>query len=155
MDSDHRLGLLCGHFRRVARTRVPSGNQLTSRVFRSSGSAMACVSPELRTRRNRPALSAKATYLPSGDKAALLMGSFLGFPVRRRSAGRRAAAERQGLDEAGVFGRVSQSVPEPFDGGIQTVIKIDEGIGGPEPAPQFLTCDDLPRLFKKQAEDLE
>ena len=75
----------------------------------------------------------------------------LGFDRRDEAI----ASPRQGLDEAWVFGAVSQSVPEPFDGGIQTVIKIDEGIGGPEPGPQFLTCDDLPRLFKKQAEDLE
>ena len=75
----------------------------------------------------------------------------LGFDRRDEAI----ASPRQGLDEAWVFGGVSQSVPEPFDGGIQTVIKIDEGIGGPEPGPQFLTCDDLPRLFKKQAEDLE
>src|SRR5258708_18830570 len=46
---------------------------------------MEWVSPVVTTRINKPARSAKAKYLPSGEIAALMMGSSCAFEVSLRS----------------------------------------------------------------------
>ena len=35
------------------------------------------------------------------------------------------------------------------------MVKVDEGVGGPEPVPHFLSCNDLTRPLQKQRKNLE
>ena len=65
------------------------------------------------------------------------------------------AAPRYGFNKARVFGRIAQDFPQPHHGVVQSVIKINERVAGPQPAAQFVSCDNLTRVFEKDGEDLK
>ena len=85
-------------------------------------------------------------------------------PLRRRRCchgqlgGRRnepVAALGQRFDEAGMVGRIVEGVAQPGDRAVQDVVEIDEHAVGPEPAPQVVAADQLPRVLEEGGQDLE
>jgi len=64
------------------------------------------------------------------------------------------ATTRKRLDKARVFGGIVQRFTEPHDCRVEAVIKIDEGVAGPEAALQFFAGDHFPAVFQKDGEDL-
>src|SRR5579862_3275683 len=65
------------------------------------------------------------------------------------------AAAGDGLNITRILGAVPQGVPEPADGGVETMIEVDESVGGPQPALQFMPADHLSRPREQQSENLE
>ena len=58
-----------------------------------------------------------------------------------------------GLDKSRILGAVAQGVAEPADGGVETVIEIDKGVGGPQTAPQLVPRNHLSRPFQQQGQE--
>ena len=83
VEIDHNPDRPLGPVPRLARMCVPSGNHRMQYVCICCSSGKARVSPVLTTLRNKPVLSLNANYLPSGESAALQIGSFCRFPVSR------------------------------------------------------------------------
>jgi hypothetical protein len=54
-----------------------------------------------------------------------------------------------------VLGRVVQRFPQLSDGTIQPHLEIDEGLGCPEHAPQFVSGHDFTGTPDERLEDLE
>ena len=65
------------------------------------------------------------------------------------------ATAGQGLDEARAIGGVAQCVAKALDGGVETVVEIDKGVGGPESGAELLACDELTRILQQDRQDLE
>ena len=65
------------------------------------------------------------------------------------------AAARDGFDKPRRVGRVPESVTQPLDNDVQTVLKIDEGVFWPEPLSQLLTSDELAGVLEQQCERLK
>jgi hypothetical protein len=65
------------------------------------------------------------------------------------------AAARQGLDEAGIIGRVAEGVTQAVHRRIQSVVEIHEGVGGPEVLPQFVARDQIAGTRKQVGQDVE
>ena len=59
------------------------------------------------------------------------------------------------LNEDGRFRRFAQRIAQPLDGGIQTVIEVDEGVRRPELAAQFLSGNHFSRPFKQRRQHLQ
>jgi hypothetical protein len=74
-------------------------------------------------------------------------------PVDWRDKSVTAASHR--LYESGIFGRIAKSVAESANRGVQTVVKINEGVGRPELLLQFVTSNDLARPFDESKQYLE
>jgi hypothetical protein len=51
------------------------------------------------------------------------------------------ASER--FDETRIVGGIAERIAEALDGGIEAMLKIDEGVSGPELALQFFAGDEL------------
>jgi hypothetical protein len=49
----------------------------------------------------------------------------------------------QGLDVAWCFGGVTERFSQMLDGVVDAMIKVYEGVGGPDSLAQFLSCNDL------------
>jgi len=65
------------------------------------------------------------------------------------------AATGKGLDKARILGRVTKGVAQALDSGIQAVIEIHKGVGGPKAGAQLFARDKPAGMFKKQAKDLK
>jgi len=84
-----------------------------------------------------------------------------GLPCGRRLAGKldrckkAVAATSQGFDETGVFCRVAQGVAETLDGGVETVVEIDKGVGWPQAGAEVFACDDLAGALKEHGQNPE
>src|SRR5262249_7439746 len=61
----------------------------------------------------------------------------------------------EGLDEAGNFGGVPERFAKLVNGFVEAVIKIDEGVSGPEFCAQFFASDDLAGTFEQRGEKSE
>jgi hypothetical protein len=64
-----------------------------------------------------------------------------------------AAGER--LYIAWTGGGIAEGFPYFIDRGIQAVIEVDEGVGGPEALLDLFAGDDFSGSFEEQGEDLE
>ena len=62
---------------------------------------------------------------------------------------------RGSVDEVWLFGGISRGLPEMIDGLVQAAIEVDEGIRRPQPAPQFIPCDELARLLEQRRQELD
>jgi hypothetical protein len=60
-----------------------------------------------------------------------------------------------GLDEPRIFRRIAQGFAKPHDGGVQAVVKIDEGICRPETMLQLIPADNSTPMIEEQEENLE
>jgi hypothetical protein len=56
------------------------------------------------------------------------------------------------LNENRGLRRFAQSIAEPSNRDIQAVVKVDEGLSGPEFLSQFFPGDDFPGLFHESRE---
>ncbi len=65
------------------------------------------------------------------------------------------AAAGEGLDEAGVGCGVSEGLADAVDGGVETVLVVDEGSVGPEGAADFLAGEEVAGPVEEQEQDLE
>jgi hypothetical protein len=65
------------------------------------------------------------------------------------------AAAGESLYEAGVVGGIAEGVSKSFDGSIQPVVKVDEGVDRPEPSPQFLSMDNFSGSLQQHCQELE
>ena len=61
----------------------------------------------------------------------------------------------QGFDEAWIFRRVVQRVPEAFHSAVNAVLEIDEGILRPKAFPQILPGDNFTLLFEQGSKDFQ
>jgi len=59
------------------------------------------------------------------------------------------------FDEHWSVRRFAQSIAQPLDGSIESMIKIDEGVRRPEPIAQFVTGNHFPGMLQKQAKNAE
>ncbi len=59
------------------------------------------------------------------------------------------AAASESLDITGRVGGIAQSRPKSLHGGVQTMLEIDVGVGGPESPLQLFACHHLARLQQK------
>jgi hypothetical protein len=59
------------------------------------------------------------------------------------------------LNEDGCLRRFAERITQPFDGGIQTMIEVDEGVRRPELAAQFLSGNYFSRSFKQRRQNLQ
>ena len=53
------------------------------------------------------------------------------------------------FDESRIIGGVTQGIAQAANGGVEAVVKIDEGVGRPEAVPQFFPGDDFAGFFEK------
>src|SRR6516162_3793783 len=58
-------------------------------------------------------------------------------------------------DPPGIFSRVGQAIAEPLNGGIQSVVKVDEGIAGPELVSKLLAGDHFAIRIEQHAQNVE
>ena len=65
------------------------------------------------------------------------------------------AAPRQSLDKSRVVSRVVESLTEPFDGRVQAMFKVDEGVGGPEFPVKLFARNQLTGVFQKTDQNLD
>ncbi len=65
------------------------------------------------------------------------------------------SASRQRLDKSGVIGGISQRFAQLVDRRVQTVVEIDEGIGGPVLITQFFASDHFARPLQEDGEDVK
>jgi hypothetical protein len=72
---------------------------------------------------------------------------------RSRRTDKAVAPLRMGLDESGLLGGIAQRIAQPLDGVVQTLFKIDKGIGGPDLALQLFASDQLSWMFQKDLKD--
>jgi hypothetical protein len=72
---------------------------------------------------------------------------------RRRARDEAIAAPRDGLDESGCIGRVTEGVAQSLDRGVQPVFEIDECVGRPEAIAQLFPCDRLSPAFEQHCQD--
>ena len=61
----------------------------------------------------------------------------------------------KGLDIAGIIGGVSQGASELADRDIDSLVKVAEGLVGPQPVAQFLPADNLSRTFEQNLQKLQ
>jgi hypothetical protein len=59
------------------------------------------------------------------------------------------------FDESGLLGRIAQRIAQPLDGVVETLFKIDKGVGGPDLALQFFAGDKFTRMFEQDLQDVE
>ena len=64
-----------------------------------------------------------------------------------------AAVER--FDESWALGVVSNSRPEPFDRGVESVLEVHEGAVRPQPQPQIIACNHFPWLTQQHDQHFE
>jgi hypothetical protein len=65
------------------------------------------------------------------------------------------SATRYGFDESWGFCRVTESFAHSFDRIVNTVIKIYEGVGGPDTPLEFLARNESAGGFKKYLKNLQ
>jgi hypothetical protein len=65
------------------------------------------------------------------------------------------STSRDGLNEDGPLRRFAQSVAQPLDGGIQTMIEVNKGVRRPEFVAQFLSSNQLSRPFQERRQYLK
>ena len=65
------------------------------------------------------------------------------------------AAAGKGLDKAGVVGGVSESFADAVYGGVEAVLEVSKGVGGPEFLLQLLAGDQFSGAEEQGFEDLE
>src|SRR5205814_8887156 len=65
------------------------------------------------------------------------------------------AAAADGFDIPGRLRRIADRRPQLVDGIVQSVVEVDERIGGPEPEPQRLARDHLARPFEQRNQQLK
>src|SRR5215831_10230617 len=58
-------------------------------------------------------------------------------------------------DPAGIFSGVGQAIAESLNGGIQSVVEVDEGVTGPELVSEFLARDHFAIRIQQQAQNTE
>jgi hypothetical protein len=61
----------------------------------------------------------------------------------------------QGFDKPRIVGGVAESIPQPFDGGIQAVLEVDEGVGRPKAGLEFLASNQFTGFFQQKIENLQ
>src|SRR6266849_5317805 len=65
------------------------------------------------------------------------------------------SASRQRLDKSRVIGRISQRLPQLVDRRVQTVIEINEGIGGPVLGAKLFASHHFVRPLQQNGEDMK
>ena len=65
------------------------------------------------------------------------------------------AVPRLRLYESGLFGRIAQRIAQLPDAVVQTLFKIDEGVGGPNLALKFIAGDEFSGMFQQDLQDVE
>ena len=65
------------------------------------------------------------------------------------------AATGQGFDEARAVGGIAKSFAELVNRGIQTVVEINKGVGGPDLSAKLFAGDDFAGPLQQKAEDME
>jgi hypothetical protein len=61
----------------------------------------------------------------------------------------------KGLDKARFSCRVIQNTAEFLDGGVQTVLEVDEGIRGPELLTKLFASNDIAGVVEQKGQNLE
>ena len=61
----------------------------------------------------------------------------------------------QRLDQARLFGGISERLPEMVHRLVEAPIEVDERAGSPEPVSQFFASDELAWLFQQREEQLK
>src|SRR5262245_42764037 len=61
----------------------------------------------------------------------------------------------QSLDESRIIGIVSQCRAQPFYGGIEAVLEVDERACRPQPLAQLFSCNHLARPIEHHRQDFE
>ena len=62
------------------------------------------------------------------------------------------ATARNRFDKPRSVGRVAERVAQPVDHRVQTVLEVDERVARPEPLPEFLPRNEVPRAFEQKGE---
>ena len=65
------------------------------------------------------------------------------------------AAARQSFDELRMIGGIAKRFANLIDGGIEAIVEIHEGVGGPQFPPQIVAGDDLAGNFQQFGENLK
>ena len=121
--------------------------------LKGAGNAHAQVQPEANRRDDHEEANRQKPPAQSCDDG--------GLPCGRRLAGKldrckkAVAATSQGFDETGVFCRVAQGVAETLDGGVETVVEIDKGVGWPQAGAEVFASDDLAGALKEHGQNPE
>ena len=89
---------------------------------------------------------------PSGPHSARLQ-TFRSQRLHR--VNKAVATARESFDEAGFFGGIAKNIPEFFDGAVQAVFEIYEGVMRPQFLLQLLTGDDFAGALQQKLENLE
>src|SRR5258708_9601395 len=83
-------------------------------------------------------------------------GLFLleGFRVGRvlHSANETISSAGNGLDKSGTTRRITQDFANLVDRGIQAVVEVNEGVGGPELVAQFFSGNDDAWTFEEECQ---
>jgi hypothetical protein len=81
---------------------------------------------------------------------------FLGdFGVPRHGSEKPVAAAGESSNKPGIFRGIAQGVAEAFDGGIEAVIEINEGVSRPQLGAQLFPGDQFARPGQEKRQDLE
>ena len=65
------------------------------------------------------------------------------------------SAASDGLDVAGIVGRVTEDPPELVHGSVETVLEIDKGAFAPDLIAELFACDYIPGMSEEEKEDLK
>ena len=65
------------------------------------------------------------------------------------------SGSRNCLDKQRTIGRIAERLAQSFDGIIQSVVEINEGVGGPEPLSKFFSRHQLARAFEERLKNRE
>ena len=78
-----------------------------------------------------------------------------GIERSRNRRNKTVTAPRNCFYETGIFGRVAQDFPQPHYRIVQPVVEIDESVALPETVAQFVSRDDLARVFQEHDKNLK
>ena len=78
-----------------------------------------------------------------------------GIPLECRCCDKSIPAARQGLDVARTGCGIAKGLAQLVYGGVQAVVEIDEGVGGPELLLQLLAGDHVAGALQQQRQHLE
>jgi hypothetical protein len=61
---------------------------------------------------------------------------------------------RDGLYESGIVSRIAKRLPQTSDGGVETILEVNESIGMPYRRPKFFPRDDLTAVLHELEQDV-
>jgi hypothetical protein len=59
-----------------------------------------------------------------------------------------------GLYEGGIVSGIAKSLPQTSDGGVETILEVNESIGMPQRRPKFFPRDDLAAVLQQLEQDV-